>query len=631
MIDRPVRSIALFCVTALLCLVLFPVSGWADYYTQAVDIQAQVMPDGALRVSETRTLAFDDDVNGMYWVLPLGQNQQGKTSDISDLSVLVQEDGTNAEFEHVARADNGDKGVFTLEHTDADGTDALRVKVYNPCSDGDEAKITVSYTLSGAVMNWSDTAELYWKFVGPGWDEGSDNVSVAVSFAASANSGVVARSGSTLRAWGHGTLEGEVAVDDTESNPTVTFSVPVVAPGEFAEARILFPSAWVPGLLAEKDARVKDVLAEEQRWADEANAQREEARMSQRVASTTIVAVGAGVLVLAIALRCTKYKHIQTTFSDRYFRDVPSADHPAVIAAFMKHASVEKEAFVATLMKLTDERVIGIVKKEEEHGSLGKKKPAYRLRLIERFAPGRPGIDGDALRMFFRDGEEEASIESMKEYASSHTQEYKELNDNFKASVQAELEVRHLLASKAPKVGIMILAGLAMAAFVVAGFKFQVLHSVGIGIVLGATSMIVASTFETDTKEGAELRARCKALKSWLEDFTRLGEAVPEDVVLWNKLLVMGVALGVSEYVLRDLARLVPTPTDGDPLDYYPIHWWLYPHYGHDKSPMSGADKAYASSVAAIAASASSSGSGVGGGFSGGGGGGVGGGGGGSF
>lgn len=37
-----------------------------------------------------------------------------------------------------------------------------------------------------------------------------------------------------------------------------------------------------------------------------------------------------------------------------------------------------------------------------------------------------------------------------------------------------------------------------------------------------------------------------------------LKEAIPSDLILWNKLLVMGVALGVSKEVLRQLAEAVP-------------------------------------------------------------------------
>ena len=129
-----------------------------------------------------------------------------------------------------------------------------------------------------------------------------------------------------------------------------------------------------------------------------------------------------------------------------------------------------------------------------------------------------------------------------------------------------------------------------------------------------------------------ELREKCEALKRWLEDFTRLGEAVPADVTLWNKLLVMAVALGVSDKVLRELADAVPRDVREDYYGgyYYPIYWWCYPH-GHLDSPTDSMRAVQAASVAALASSLDTSGSGMGGGFSIGGGGGVGGGGGGTF
>ena len=142
----------------------------------------------------------------------------------------------------------------------------------------------------------------------------------------------------------------------------------------------------------------------------------------------------------------------------------------------------------------------------------------------------------------------------------------------------------------------------------------------------------VGLTFRRFTPEGAEVAARCKALKHWLEDFTRLKEAVPGDLVLWNKLLVMGAALGVSKEVLRQLAEAVPPEVreaDGF-YDNYPCYWWYYHHYGID-SPLDSFNDVYHESIRELASSSDSSGGGGGGGFSGGGGGGVGGGGGGTF
>ena len=149
--------------------------------------------------------------------------------------------------------------------------------------------------------------------------------------------------------------------------------------------------------------------------------------------------------------------------------------------------------------------------------------------------------------------------------------------------------------------------------------------------VLSTAGIVLSWTFKRFTPEGAELYARCRALKHWFEDFTRLHEAVPGDVVLWNKLLVFAVALGVSDQVLEDLAAATPTSYDDSFSDgCYPSWWWYRRHEGME-TPTSALTAANDVAISTIAASSESSGGGFGGGFSGGGGGGVGGGGGGTF
>ena len=56
-------------------------------------------------------------------------------------------------------------------------------------------------------------------------------------------------------------------------------------------------------------------------------------------------------------------------------------------------------------------------------------------------------------------------------------------------------------------------------------------------------SCAVASKLNSLSDEALELQAKLKALRRWLKDFTRLGEAIPTDVVLWNQLLVITIVL----------------------------------------------------------------------------------------
>lgn len=48
----------------------------------------------------------------------------------------------------------------------------------------------------------------------------------------------------------------------------VTYTIPCVHEGEFAEARIAFPSDWVPQLAVSGEKRMSTILSEEKEWAD---------------------------------------------------------------------------------------------------------------------------------------------------------------------------------------------------------------------------------------------------------------------------------------------------------------------------------------------------------------------------
>lgn len=171
----------------------------------------------------------------------------------------------------------------------------------------------------------------------------------------------------------------------------VTYTIPCVHEGEFAEARIAFPSDWVPQLAVSGEKRMSTILSEEKEWADEANARREHARAVAGAIAVVCVVVAVaytGVIVM-LKLRRPKPKPL---FQDEYFRDVPSADHPAVLAALMSWNDVPDQAYIATLMKLTDDRVIKL-----EEATETKKKGLLRREKEEQTVShhsDRRGLEG---------------------------------------------------------------------------------------------------------------------------------------------------------------------------------------------------------------------------------------------
>ena len=619
-------------VACALCM-LVPAAAYADSFEMpAVGIHATVQPDGTLAVTETRTFEFDDDINGVYWTIPASQNEQGVKSSVQISDVSVAEDGATIPFAPAQSAEAGERGVYTVSTSE----DGLELKVFTPQEDGDTAQVTVSYRMTGAVMAWVDTAELYWQFVGPDWEEDSCDVELTVDFAGASASSV--SDGSSLHAWAHGPLDGTVAID--EAAHAVRCAVPRVHEGEFAEVRAAFPVSWVPTLQASAEIRLDKILDEEQAWAEEANARREQARTV--LAAGSVAQVGLPALFLAIIgyLKYTRGRSPKPVFQETYFRDVPSADHPAVIATFMDDGDVPNRAFVATLMKLTDDRVISLdVQTIEEDGLFGtKQRDEYRLHLVDRDAATDP-IDRAALDLYFgdaADGVTEMRFDQMKDAAADDAEGYNDRVENMKAEIRAALETRMLVRTdggsfKAVAVGIAAALFIASLVFFFAT-DLANLPAFIISTALLVVAVVVAMTYRVYSQEGVELRERCEALKRWLEDFTRLNEAVPGDLVLWNKLLVMAVALGVSDEVLRQLADAVPRDLREDAYGgyYYPIYWWCYPH-GRLHAPTHEMNEVQTASMAEVATSLDSSGAGTGGGFSVGGSGGVGGGGGGTF
>lgn len=638
-------AVLMFCVLAIAGIVFAPAAMAGTYSLPKVNIQAQVAENGDLYVTEGRTFAFEDDVNGVFWDIPFAENQQGVVSSVSVTGVSAY-DGSyvnEADARRYARplsevpsAVPGDTDVYTVS---SDG-ESLRLKVFMPGVDGRESTVWVSYVLHGAVMSWSDTAELYWQFIGSQWEEDANDVRLTVTFAGAA-AGSTATTGSetaNFRAWGHGPLDGLVSLDvDDPANPSVTLTAPTVRSGQFAEVRVAFPADWVRGLSPATDARLDTILGEEARWAEDANAQRESARAIAMGGTAALTILPVALLAATVFFRVTRYASPKPVFDETYFRDLPSQDHPAVLSALVHDGEVEDCAFVATLMKLADDRVIEMVHESREERrflGLGKKtKESYKL-LLRDYKRAEDPIDRAALRLYFgsrpQNGDE-VDFGSIGD--SGRAGKYIE---EFKDEIAAEMERRDF--TNTVPAFFRELAGAAAAVLVIAGLLF-IVYTGGVnvfwvlgGIALSAASALVALNAKSHTQEAVDLLDRCKALKRWLEDFTNLDEAVPDDLILWNKLLVLAVAFGVSEDILQQLASAVPEDRrlNDDGTYVYPVYWWCYSHGGIG-SPMEEAGGAYRDTIRALSSSSSSSSGGFGGGFSGGGGGGVGGGGGGTF
>lgn len=652
---RSVRALVavLFAILMLAFAPVFVTPAYArSYEITSVNIDATVGSDGSLTVVETRTFDFDGSFNGVYWFIPMGYNENnGNYVEVEVLSAGIVEDGTLRAY---TQSKTGANETYSVSES---GSNEL-VKIYSS-QDNESVSFQITYRSDGIVTRWSDTGELYWKFVSDGWEVESQNVTCTVHLPVPTGESVVG--GDNVRAWGHGPLDATVAFSGND----IVYTVPGVGSDEYAEARIVFPAEWLSGCSVTEQDKLDSILSEEETYANEANGQRILAGIAAYGSTLLTFGVDVAVLIsLYLAWKAYKETHVPR-FSGTYFRDVPTSDHPVVLASLLTNGHAPStQALTASLMHLTS---LGIARLEKVEDATSKRhRDDYKLTLEKELPPLSPDadaatasawkVDNATINFAFnklgdtdqsQGARPEVYFSGIQDRAEAAPDYYYDIFKDWEFTVEGESTQRFtnkyvVGKSSLPKkqrrrtLKLLILSVVVTALYFFIGvFLSGLPFWIWIVAVLACGALIPFVTISLKrmqdlTQEGVDVKAEVAALKRWLCDFTRLDEAVPTDVVLWNRLLVMAVALGVADKVIEQLKIAVPTVID-DP-NFMPVYGWYA--YGVGGVPpiatFAGvADRAHKVSLSSDAASTFSSASGGGGGFSGGGGGGFGGGGGG--
>ncbi|MEG0071519.1 MAG: DUF2207 domain-containing protein, partial [Raoultibacter sp.] len=481
--------------------------------------------------------------------------------------------------------------------------------------------------------------------------EPSDNVSMTVSLPVAA--GAEIKPGENVRAWGHGPLDGTVAIN---ADGSISYHVAHVNAEQYAEARAVFPAAWLTNIppkvkaLHQDEMRLDQVLADEKNWADQAN--------QQRSASLAFV-IGCGiiaVLVLAWAIvMFLRYgREHKATVTDQYWRDVPSSQyHPAEMGRLWRWDKESQDDFVATIMHLSHVGAIRIdqgtrdVKKAFGRGV--KTIDDYRLTRVASVADGlKNPLDIQAMQMLFEeisDNGESLWMGSIKQYGEDRPEAFLAAINAWQGKLSAAIMANDFFEAKGRKLQVtMVVVAVVFAVLGVVVSFFLANFLPLIFVIPVAVALFVISNFmPRRSREGVDLNARCEALRKWLKDFSSLDERPPTDVKVWGEFMVYAYLFGVAEEAIKNLKDTVPEVFATDDVRmsssvYVPWWFWYSPVYGHHGSVMPaagdflGTTLANTASTATAALSAAqdnfSSGGGFGGGFSGGGGGGFGGGGG---
>ena len=641
-----------FAMAAFVALVAFaPQQAFAKSFSMPeTTINAEVQQNGDLHVVEQRQFDFDGTYTAVWWEfsnLPSGAKFKVNSVSMAD----TDSDGTysasqlkslsSTPFQVKWRSEGGPGNVsYSLD----EAQDTVYVFFHETDS---RIVVQLDYTVEKAAQAYSDVGEIYWQFVPSGWAENSDNVTMTLSLPVPAGQGVVA--GDNVRAWGHGPLNATVSIND---DGTVSYDVPSVKSGTYAEARVVFPTQWLSAVSPTADnahestARLDNVLSEEQTWADQANAER-----AQQI-GVLVFAFLACIALLVWGVRSFLLygKELEPNFKSECWRDVPEeGQHPAVIGRLCRFDKESSLDFSATIMHLANVGAVLINRGSYERGGpLGGKKQVedyYLTRVPEVELGLNSEIDRMAMIFLFdiiAEGASSLWLASIKQFAKKNPKLFQSSMADWQGLVTSRVITAEYFESysKSKRSRMSAVAAVLVAAGICVAFFFDNYLVVVPCIVTGVALMVVARFMERRTQKGADAYARCMALKKWLTEFSALNERPTTDVKVWGEFMVYAYLFGVAKEAIAELRRAVPEMFEVDSgltSDSAYVPWWVwYSPYGHGpyaSLPDFGSmlETSVSESLQAVESAlsgSSSSGGGFGGGFSGGGGGGFGGGGG---
>lgn len=520
-------------------------------YVDKIVINAQVNFDGSMTVKETIVWDIEDSLNGLYRdILISGASNKLNSASAMEVSEVIV---NNQKYTYSANAlQNGASGMYNINRING----GKQIKIFTPSSD--ETKTTViTYTLKDVIVKYNDIAELYWNFIGSGWDYGIDDVYIKITLPGNSNN---------LKVFAHGPLYGHSEISSPNS---VILQVDSLRSGEQVDARVLFDTALVNASKVVNENKLEDILLLEAKLAEQANIKRETAKRAF-IGSIIVVVIALAIPIILCALAYKKA--LKPTFDGKYYRELPEDYGPAIMNKVIhpNNDSTSSRDMLATLLDLVRRKYVEI----KPITKANKKKPSdYLLRLVKTDMSELNESEKHFVKKLIFVGTDEISLKELRKNNSkssaakeaaynAYTQWNKLISE---IAIEKELlQPEPEMADVTKEVLGSFISFLLLA--LVAGFSTKSGYSDIIGvasIVLGMIELIIVMRYLYDlnarTPKGVEHKAMWKAFKNFLLDFSKLDEHDYKSIAIWEHYLVYATALGVSKQVIKELKIVFPT------------------------------------------------------------------------
>lgn len=582
------------------------------YFPDAV-IDATIDGAGNMNVVETRTYQFSGTFHGAEEFIPLKTENVEIPARSAEAVSVADDSGSyrRIPFKPDYKGSVGTPGTFMTSQA---GEKLTIVYFYEAANT--QKRFVIKYRIKGAVVDWSDTAELAWYFIGPEWKVRTDRAKINIRLPSVLKPG-------ELKVFAHGPLQGESTIT---APGAASASIEGLQPGQYVAVRLLFPASATPGAPKIAQARLAQVMTLEKRIAEEANAERERQRRAReqtdRILRVMIVIAGicgGAVPLFGLALLIFMFfrygREPKPQFQGEYLRELPSDDPPALVGWIIRQGGQTTADFVATMLDLGRRKYL---KLEQEADAEGNR--SYVMVRTDKPDTDLHDYEKSVLDMLFVTIAQQGRVpfDGLKQYAKDNPSDFRAAYSSFQAQVKAVGDSRNYFTKHGGLRVMVVLAGLFI---VFVGVLATIAHVClcPFGVIVGVLLVALNFTLKQWSPEGMEQLVKWRAFRKFLTDFSRLDEAPPASIQIWEHYLVYAVALGVAKEVMAQLKVVLPQVATS-PENEFAYVWFGAGLAGTtEATPFDDLDSSFSSAVSASTPSSTSGGGGFsGGGFGGG-------------
>ncbi len=512
-----------------------------EYSIKNANIDLTVQKDGMLLVNENYHYSFEGTFNGVYRDISLKSGQN-----ISNLQVHV--DGAYSTYK--LEEHNGKPRIVVYLWAD----EAHTQKIHDQ-----DVKISYSYNMQNVVTLYDDVGMLQYKLWGEDWDCPVERVTADIHLPGDKDNIYYLN-------------PPYYNSSDSINGNTIHVVSTKIPKGQFYELTALMPlddfSNAPYALHLHENAKDK-IISEINSYKNGVNFW---GNLFNIFTGLCIISP------LSLIFVYLKYgREPKVDYYGIYERELPTDDSPAVVNALLNRSNIGKpnmEGFEATIMDLIDRKIFKMRIESSEHLE-------DLILELDDSRYGELSVDEksvfDLLETFSYNNVLNVSQLSSKLNNEANGKLFVKKLDEWKDIVEkqriGEDKISEYFNDKGTTISSFFgFGGLVIAAafFLIAAFSkhpaamWTMFASVFLGIVSIAILMLPEDILGHWTPEGRVYYLKWMNFKKFLKDNSLIKEHPPESIVIWNKYLVYGTALGVAEEVYKSMKLYEPSVSDDD-------------------------------------------------------------------